>query len=66
MPESMDVTLARIDERTKNMDEKLELLAGHNDKQDNRLRSLETWRNGIVGGITAIVGFLTILFKFGA
>ena len=66
MPESMEVTLARIDERTKNMEEKLDLLAGHNDKQDKRLDGLEKWRTGIVGGVTAIVGFLTLLFKFGA
>lgn len=66
MPESMEVTLARIDERTKNMDEKLEILTGHNAKQDNKIESLERWRTGIVGGVTALVAFLTLLIKFGA
>jgi len=65
MAESTETLLARIDERTKNMDEKLELLTGHNAKQDSKIESLEKWRNGIVGGITAVVAFLTLLFKMG-
>ena len=66
MPELLEVTLARIDERTKAMDEKLEVLTGHNAKQDTKIESLERWRTGIVGGVTAVVTFLGLLFKFGA
>lgn len=65
MAESVEVTLARIDERTRQMHLDIKAIHTTNDEQDARLGKLEGWRNGIVGGISAIGALLALLFKLG-
>lgn len=66
MPESTEVMLARIDERTKAMHVDIKELNGHNEKQDNKIESLERWRNGLVGagGLGSFV--FGLYLKYGA
>jgi hypothetical protein len=65
MPDTTEVLLARIDERTRQMHLDIKEIKGHNDEQDARLGKLEGWRNGIVGGVSAIGALLALLFKLG-
>lgn len=65
MTESVEVTLARIDERTRAMHATIGRIDKTTEKQDARIDSLEKWRSGIVAGIATIVTFLTLLFKIG-
>ena len=66
MTEPTEVLLARIDERTKAMHIDIKELNGHNEKQDDKIQSLEKWRNGLVGagGLGSFV--VGLYLKYGA
>ncbi len=66
MPESTEVLLARIDERTKAMHIDIKELNGHNKQQDTKIESLEKWRNGLAGAFSLGVFLFGLFIKFGA
>lgn len=65
MPESTEVLLARIDERTKAMHIDIKELNGHNEKQDTKIEALEKWRNGLAGAFSISVFLFGLFLKFG-
>jgi len=65
MPESTEVLLARIDERTRQMHVDIKDIKGVNAKQDEEIDKLKAWRNGLAGAITAVLALIGLAFKLG-
>lgn len=65
MPESVEVMVARIDERTRQMHSEMKEFRSWNVKQDDEIDRLKGWRNGLAGAITAVLALLGLAVKFG-
>lgn len=63
MPESMEVMIARIDERTKQMHGDLLTIKVHNEKQDGKIERLQAHRNLMAGAIGLFMFLVTVAFK---
>lgn len=66
MPESTEVVLARIDERTKQMHIDIKDIKVENHKQDQEIDSLKAWRNGLAGAFGLGTFLFGLFLKFGA
>lgn len=65
MAESIEATLARIDERTLAIHVDIQEIKGHNDRQDTDIDSLKAWRNGLAGAIGLGTFLFGLFLKFG-
>lgn len=65
MPESTEVVLARIDERTKQMHIDIKEIKVENDKQDTEINALKMWRSGLAGAFGLGAFLFGIFLKFG-
>ncbi len=65
MPESTEVVLARIDERTKMMHVDIKDIKAENDKQDTAIRALQMWRSGLAGAFGLGAFLFGLFLKFG-
>ncbi len=65
MTDSVEVTLARIDERTKQIHSDIQEIKVHNDKQDREIDKLKAWRNGLAGAIGLATFLFSLFLKFG-
>ncbi len=65
MPESMEVTLARIDERTKATHEDVQVALAKQEKQQGQIDSLKQWRSGLAGAFTLLTVLMALISAFG-
>lgn len=65
MTDSLEVMLARVDERTKAMHATIGRIDEKTERMDSRIDALEKWRSGIVAGISVLIVILTAAFKLG-
>ena len=65
MPESLEVTLARIDERTKATHEDVQVALAKQDKQQDEINSLKMWRSGLTGAFTLLTVLVALVSAFG-
>lgn len=64
---SLEARLARIDERTLNIQSMLEMLMNQLQSHDERLDKLEQWQNRIIGAIgilTFLMGLIATCIKY--
>ncbi|KKN69246.1 hypothetical protein LCGC14_0442410 [marine sediment metagenome] len=59
-----DALLGRLDERTENIKETIEVMEIHQKEQNGRLGVLETWMQRVLGA-GALLGLMSPLFIFG-
>jgi len=65
MPESMEVTLARIDERTKATHADVQEFRIVQDRQQTQIDSLKQWRSGLAGAFTLLTVLVALVSAFG-
>ena len=65
MPESLEVTLARIDERTKATHEDVQVALMKQEKQQDEINSLKMWRSGLTGAFTLLTVLVALVSAFG-
>lgn len=65
MPESLEVTLARIDERTKATHDIVQVAVKVQDRQQVEIDSLKQWRSGLAGAFTLLTIIVALVSAFG-
>ena len=65
MPESTEVLLARIDERTKATHSDVQEFRTEQRKQQGEIDSLKQWRSGLAGAFTLLTVLVALVSAFG-
>ena len=65
MPESTEVLLARIDERTKATHSDVQEFRIEQRKQQKEIDSLKQWRSGLAGAFTLLTLLVALVSAFG-
>jgi len=65
MPESTEVLLARIDERTKATHEDVQSALAKQEKQQIEIDSLKQWRSALAGAFTLLTLLVALVSAFG-